>query len=337
MNQDLKTDTDHSSNSFSSKLRNLAAGVSGAAMLSGGALPSVGTGLTAAAFAATTQRGDSAVMLAPGTELPGQAYIDYGAQFADSVVTIQRVGTTTGTISYTSGVLINDAVTGKQFVVTAGHSLDSTSGLRPLENLSILVGTNYLTPQRNITISSYAVHSSYVVGSGMGTGEQIDLAIMELSLNATMPGLGASIGTQTIPNGAVIDLVGSGQFGLSSDALQPRDGNLRAFQSIAADPSSIVSNDVYNAAIASSAFNSFTKGVGANGDSGGGVFYNGELYGIMTTSSSLMTSYVDLTNNEVNIFIRNFMDSTVPEPSMALLTGIAVGMSAFRRKRESVL
>jgi hypothetical protein len=259
-------------------------------------------------------------MLAPGTTLPGEAYKDYGAQFADSVVAIKTVSPTSGTVRYASGVQLDEYT-----IITAAHVLDATSGFRPFANVFVVGGVNFNAPDFVSSIASYVIHPTYVQGSGLGTGSQMDLAVITLS--NPIYGRGVEIGTEA-PIGAALAMAGFGQYGLSSSALQGQDGYLRAFDSQVVDSSSVLDSNVYGTGIGFSTLN--LEGKGGSGDSGGGVFYDNKLIGLIhSQAGAATTSFLKLTNSDV----MNFIGMAIPEPSRAvLLFGGLLAMASRRRR-----
>lgn len=261
-------------------------------------------------------------MLAPGTTLPGEAYKAYGATFADSVVAIKTVSPTSGTVRYSSGVQLDEYT-----IITAAHVLDSTVGFRPFANVFVVGGVNFFSPDFESSIASYVIHPTYVQGSGLGTGSQIDLAVITLS--NPIYGRGVQIGTEA-PLGTALAMAGFGQHGLSSSALQPQDGYIRAFDSQVVDfsTSTVLDHNVYGTGIGFSTLN--LEGKGAAYDSGGGVFYDGKLIGLMhSESGSASTSFLKVTNSDV----MNFIGTAIPEPSRAvLLFGGLLAMASRRRR-----
>ena len=257
----------------------------------------------------------ASVMLAPGTVLPGQGYIDYGAQFAASAVAIKRISTANnGTFGFVSGVQIDE-----RHVLTAAHAIDTAVGFWPRDYLAIAIGSNLYSSSIDIGIKRMQVHESY--GGTFGTG--IDLVIFELE--SPIPGRGVLIAPDSAPNNTMLSFAAYGQHGLVDEPLQSVDGNLRAFTSTAIDPSSQFSNYFYGAA---DPFGSLT-GKGANRDSGGGVYYNNLLVGLIIassggTSSSGFTTYLDVTRPEVKAFINAFRANSIsPSVTVNIATNTA--------------
>lgn len=279
------------------------------------------------------QKVEGVVMLAPGTTLPGQAYINYGSQFINSTVAIRRESVTTGAVSYGSGVLVNHA-SGIQLVLTAAHVLDSTSGMRPANKLTVMVGTNYLNPDKAIKVKNYVHHPTYIVGSGLGTGSQIDLAL--IILESKLVGIGVGMATLPAQNNQPLSFAGYGQHGLSLESLQSKDGYLRGFQSMAMNPSGLFDDTIYNSSFTSTLMDSTYLGVAANGDSGGGVFQNASLHGVMVGASPGTIIYVDLTSEVVTNFIDGFVAQfQQPEVEISLFSSsIALSFSELFPGRE---
>ena len=271
-------------------------------------------------MSALPKEADGAVMLASGTTLPGEAYKTYGAQFADSVVAIKTVSPVSGTVRYTSGVQLDEYT-----IITAAHVLDSTVGFRPFANVSVIGGVNFNTPDFVSSIASYRIHPTYVQGSGLGTGSQIDLAVITLS--NPIYGRGVEIGTEA-PIGAALEMAGFGQYGLSSSTLQGQDGYLRAFESQVVNSSSVLDGNVYGTGIGFSSLS--LEGKGALGDSGGGVFYGNKLIGLIhSEAGSATTNFLKLTPD-----VRDFIGLAVPEPTKAGLIALGLMSLALRRRRK---
>jgi hypothetical protein len=272
------------------------------------ALRRLGAGLTAAVtlLAVGLRPTDAAVMLASGTTLPGQAYMDYGAQFQNSILAIRYV-TSLGNIRHSSAVQID-----ARHVLTAAHVLDSIVGFRPPESVSVLTGTNFLNPTSETSIRRYKVHPTYIPGSFLGVGSQIDLIVIEL--DEPLQGRGVSIRLSPVPNGETISFAGFGQHALPYQPLQPQDGSLRGFKAVSAGAASQFDDYFYgNGNSGSPTPNS---GYAANHDSGGGAYFNGELTGIMTgaaggTDPIGATTYLDITRPEIRAFIAEFRASSV--------------------------
>jgi hypothetical protein len=271
-------------------------------------------------LSAVPKQAEAAVMLAPGTVLPGEAYKDYGAQFADSVVAIKTVSPTSGTVRYASGVQLDEYT-----IITAAHVLDSAVGFRPFANVFVVGGVNFNAPDFVSSIASYRIHPTYVQGSGPTYGGQIDLAVITLS--NPIYGRGVEIG-EDVPVGSVLAMAGFGQHGFSLSSLQPQDGYIRAFESQEVDNSAVFDSSIYGSGIGFASL--ILEGMGANFDSGGGVFYNNKLVGYMTTNGgSASTNYTKVTNSEV----LGFIGLAIPEPSRAVLIFGGLLAMASRRRR----
>ena len=260
-------------------------------------------------------------MLAPGTTLPGEDYKTYGAQFANSVVAIKTVSPTSGTVRYASGVQLDEYT-----IITAAHVLDSTSGFRPFANVSVLGGVNFFSPDFESSIASYVIHPTYVQGSGPLFGNQLDLAVITLS--SPVYGRGVEIGADA-PVGAVVSMAGFGQHGLTSSALQPQDGYIRAFESQVINSSAVADNRYYGIGTGFSSLS--LEGQGAQFDSGGGVFYNNKLIGFMTSvGGSASTTFFKVTSDDA----MGFIGMAVPEPSKALMIAGGLLAIAYRRRKK---
>lgn len=247
------------------------------------------------------------VMLAPGTTLPGQSYISYAAPFKSCMVAIKRVSVSTGAITYVSGIQIDS-----RHVITTCHGLDSTSGIRPLSNLSVLIGDNILTPSVEINIRRCLIHPDY---RSYGQGE--DIAILELA--EEVPNRGVELGNYVAINN-VIQMAGYGQAALSDGALQPLDGFLRAFDSFSNGSSlSWLPDEHYNQATPFEHYYPLLPfaGFGAQYDSGGGVFLNGKLVGIIVAATESWfgevgcTWYLDTTRPTILAHIEQFRKYSV--------------------------
>jgi hypothetical protein len=266
------------------------------------ALRRLGAALTAAAtlLALGLRPAEAAVMLAPGTILPGQGYIDLGAPYADFVVAIRRVSPSTGAVSYATGIKISP-----YHVVTAAHVIDHSSGFRPVENLTILGGTNYLSPSFTSAVSSYTIHPSYVQGSLLGTGSQLDLAIITSSTK--LSGGFATLSSNPILNGDIITFAGYGQPALDPSAPQlasDRDGYLRAFQGIAGNPASIYDNVLYGGANGTVSSLMPWEGLASQGDSGAGAFKGMELGGMaFAIVGTTSTQWADFNSQSARDFL----------------------------------
>jgi hypothetical protein len=277
--------------------------------------------LAGALWSAVPKQAEAAVMLAPGTTLPGEAYKDYGAQFADSVVAIKTVSPTSGTVRYASGVQLDEYT-----IITAAHVLDSAVGFRPFANVFVVGGVNFFSPDFESSIASYVIHPTYVQGSGPSYGDQLDLAVITLS--SPIYGRSVEIGVDA-PVGAVVTMAGFGQYALSSSALQPQDGYIRAFESQIVDASAVLDNAIYGMGLGFSSLN--LEGQGAPSDSGGGVFYDNKLIGFITSGSgSASTAFFKLTSSEA----LGFIGMAIPEPSRALLIVSGLLAIASRRRRK---
>jgi hypothetical protein len=245
------------------------------------------------------------VVMFNATTLPGQAYMDYGAQFQNSMVGIKRVSTANnGAFGFVSGVQIDE-----RHVITAAHAIDSATGFWPKNYLFVTMGSNLYSASTDVAIKRMSIHPSYTTGA-LGIG--IDLVIFEL--DSVVPGRGVSIATSTAPNGQSLSFAGYGQHAVVDGTLQTLDGHLRAFDARSLDPSGIFDNYYYTAASASES--GPLQGKGANRDSGGGVYYQNDLVGIMIavsggTSSVGFTTFLDLTRPEIRSWIAEFRASSV--------------------------
>lgn len=273
--------------------------------------------LTSAMLALLTiQSGMPCIMLAPGTALPGQAYIDAANPFLHLIVAIKRISPTSGFVDYATGIKI-----GPNQILTAAHVVDALGGnFNSPANLSVLTGQNFFEPNQNISVAFYRVHPSYIQGSGLGTGSQIDLAVIHTTL--AMDGPYAQIGTTPLTNGNVLTIVGAGRpalYGTPFDSPEPFDGKFRACRGSLLDPTSQF-NNLYYASLRSFTTSNFGIPGGASiGDSGGAGFGSDNLvYFLITaatwTSASVRTFGVDLTQPEV----RNFITSEPPKLTITL-------------------
>jgi hypothetical protein len=262
---------------------------------------------------------EGAVMLDAGTTLPGSSYITYGTNFANSMVAIKRIDSITGVISYGSGIQIDE-----KHVITAAHvmDLDSSGGLRPISNMSVEIGPDILSPSISSAFARYQVHPTYPVSSGLGTGSQIDIAIIEI--NEVLAGRGVNISSTSVATGIVLAHAGYGRYALQEQSIQPVDGKLRAFNAASRAPTSLFNDYFYTSANNLSGLSYPLKGGALNQDSGGGVYQqvNSEFFltGLMVAQSSgttagVRTTHLDLTRPEIRQWLDAFrMNSTAPTP-----------------------
>jgi hypothetical protein len=135
-------------------------------------------------------------------------------------------------------------------------------------------------------------------------------------------------------------MAGFGQGGNAAVGYLPLDGNLRAGTSVIRDtipPLGGASSLLYgNAYFDNVAFNQ-TGLRAAPGDSGGGVFTDNKLLGLMTaapfSASGAYTTYLDLSVPSTREFVLSNSSTAVPEPSGLLMLGAATVGAAFLRKR----
>lgn len=309
----------------SSDLKKAATGILAAAQLTGAGLPSVASiGIIVAGFVASSQEGESAVMLAPGTTLPGQAYIDAGQAYSDYMVSIKRISAS-DVVSYATGIKLSD-----RQVLLPAHVIDSLSGFRPPERLAVLGGSDFYNPEYNITVASYVTHPSYISGSNSVGGSVYDMAIITTS--TAMPGGYAELATEAIPNGTTITFAGYGMPGLSYVSATTYDGLLRAFQGISTDPISSFDDTIYGVTFAAPGIGLSLPGSGSPGDSGAAGFVNGNQVGFLATSNSgdNFTYGVDLTTAQA----RSFVLLNIPEPGASFLFVLGVGAAVAVRRRE---
>jgi hypothetical protein len=250
----------------------------------------------------TVQSGMPCIMLAPGTALPGQAYIEAANPFLHLIVAIKRISPTTGFVDYATGIKI-----GPNQILTAAHVVDALGGsFNSPANLSVLTGHNFLSPTQNVSVAFYRVHPSYIQGSGLGTGSQIDLAVIHTTI--AMDGPYAVIGTSPLANGNILTMIGAGRPGFLGGILDPYDGNFRACRGSLVNPTSQFDNLYYNGLNASGSSSFSLPGGGSLGCSGGAGFTaNNEVVFLITSGayggSSVRTIGVDLTNPEIHNFI----------------------------------
>jgi hypothetical protein len=148
-----------------------------------------------------------------------------------------------------------------------------------------------------------------------------------ITLSSPIYGRSVQIGVDA-PVGAVVAMAGYGQHGLSSSALQPQDGYIRAFESQIVDASSVLDNRYYGMGIGFSSLS--LEGQGAQFDSGGGVFYDNKLIGFMTSGSgSASTAFFKVTSSEA----LDFIGTAIPEPSRSVLIFGSLLVIASRRRR----
>lgn len=302
---------------FGTGLKNAGAGVAAAAKLAGAGLPSLWfAALGAAAFSASVQRGDSAVMLAPGTIAPGQAYIDAAIPFANYMVAVAITNPDSGEIiSYGSGLRMNGGI------LTAAHVVDNLGG----NVITVLGGSNnFYSPEYASTASSVITHSDFMSATGTA-GTTLDLAFLT---TATLPGSSLAFTPQAIAAGQIMTGVGFGRPQIGTfGPLLPRDGYLRAFDGRVVFPSSINTN--LFGQISGTGFSSNIPGLASPGDSGGIGFVDGVPSGIFFSSSGTRSSFTRFDSPEFLAYV-NF----VPEPS-TVSSGALSLMLLFKRKRVS--
>lgn len=318
-------ETTASQSQFRSGLKNAGIGFAAAIQSIESNLPSgAAVGFMAAVLVGGSINGKAAVMLAPDTTLPGQAYIDAGQAYAGYMVAIKRISSS-GIVSYASGIKLSPYQ-----VLLPAHVIDSLSGFRPPERLAVLGGADFYSPDYTLLVESYVSHPSYVSGSNSVGGSIYDMAI--ITTTVPLPGNYATLATGPIPNGVIITYAGYGMPGLSAATATTYDGALRAFQGIATDPISLFDNSIYGATYASSSLGLSLPGSGSTGDSGAGGFISANQVGFMVTSGSgdNSTFGIDLTTDEA----RSFIFTNIPEPSGAALILAAFASALLIRNRN---
>jgi hypothetical protein len=272
--------------------------------------------LQAAFISLVAPSGTASVMLAPGTVLPGQAYIDKGAEFADRVVAIRRVSAS-GVVSYASGIKLTP-----YHVLLPAHVIDSLSGFRPPERLRVLIGSNFFSPLQTLDVVSYVTHPTYISGSNSVGGSVYDMAVLKISI--AMPPPFASLAAISPPNGTTITYAGYGMPGLSLATATSHDGNLRSFQGTSTSTTGFLFDDaIYGATFASSTLGLPLAGSGSVGDSGAAGFTSDNDVAFMATSGSgdNFTFGVDLTNPTAREFIT--ANTVMPDPPQLAIALVA--------------
>lgn len=251
----------------------------------------------------------AAVMLAPGTTLPGENYMNFGTTFLGRSVWV-RGEKTTGEIIYFTGLRINGGN-----VLTINTQTHSSSG--PITVLAVGSGPNYFsTPGEVRSVANVVPNPS------------LDLSILQLG-GDFFPGTDLVVGS-TPGFYQPIQIAGYGQFALQDGPIQLQDGNIRGFEQVASfDNSSVVSpNEMSLLAF---------PGGAKPGYSGAPVFYGGDPFAIMTggslgTQSIQTVQYIPLNTPGLDAFIA--ANAVVPEPGAATLCFLGGLACLANRKRR---
>lgn len=317
----LAQDTRSTLKNVSSGLRAVAAAVQ---MAGAGLSSMVVAAVWTAAFSASTQKGDSAVVMTAADISIAEAL---GAAQNDTVwVKGQAVGTI-----YASGTLIRGAE--HDYVLTVGHAVSFASGNFSPSQMTVGNGTSYLNDLGATTgVSSIYISQSYLAGRSSG----LDFAFLQLTDRISGPDLVFKI-APTPEYGSSILFAGYGLPGTMSGEPVVNNGNVMSFYgSYRKDGAYIEAND---AAIFTGLNGS---GVGSSRDSGGSVkVFNHstgewENLGTIVAGSAVSTTFLNYNNAdaEFNNYLINVVQPVVPEPSISMLAAFGVGLACARRSRQ---
>ena len=248
-------------------------------------------------------------MLNPGTALPGQDYMDFGATFLGRSVWVKGQYTD-GRIAYFTGLRIDG-----RNVLTINAGTHSPNG--PISVLEVGSGLNYFTNPGEIrSVANVVLNPS------------LDISILQLE-GDVFPGVDLVVGA-TPSLLEPIQIAGYGQFALQDGPLQLQDGNIRGLEQVVGFDNSAL----FSPGFAVLRFPGGTK----PGYSGAPVFYGGDaigivIGGILGTQSVQRTDYVPLNTPGLNEFIA--ANLVVPEPGSAALFLLGGLFCLARSQRNS--
>jgi len=265
----------------------------------------------------------------------GSAQIGYGQQYVNSLGAVLGDDSSNVNFFRQSTVFFDP-----HWAIATGHGLreiDSDPGSL-YSNLSVTLGQNFFTnPGETRSVTEAFIHPLY---DGTDNGYDLALLYFENPFATVNP---VSFYTGDIQVGMESDIAGYGRLQFEDSFSQTLTGDLRAGNNVISDvPYNYFGTPNYVATrLEPSSFPNYRPlGMGGtNGDSGGGLFINGQLAGVTAFQVGnpffgAHTAY-NVFNPEVATWVSNTRGSTaVPEPSSVILFGIGGAIAAFKRRRK---
>lgn len=301
------------------------AGIAAAAQLARASLPTLGVvTLGTAAFSASTQRGDSAVVMdISASQALGEAQ--------DDVVWYR--GIIDNSSVRATGILIRGAA--HDYVLTAGHAVSTTLGIINAANMSIGNGTSYLNDLGTTSgVTSIYLIPTYTTGNMTGG----DYAFLKLSNRISAPNSTFSIGLNPQEGDSIL-FAGYGLPGTIQNGATANTGNVMGFYANYSYAGLASWNSAYDSGIFSGANDSGyenTRGSGGPVKSYNSSTGTWETFGMTVASNfSNATFFYNFNQADENFqsYLNNVVIPVIPEPVSAALLGLGAGLLAFRRNR----
>ncbi len=264
----------------------------------------------------------------------GTAQIGYGQQYEGTVGYV--TGTNSGgTNFFRQSVTMLDSHWG----ITSAHGLlEVDTDLSSMySNLAVGLGTNMFTsPGEVLGVTQAFINPNYQVDNGY------DVALLYFD-NPFATANPVSIFTGDIQVGMESDIAGFGRLQQVNDFNLTLTGDLRAGNNVIDEvPYTFLGPDYVSTRLRSSSFSNYRPlGMGGtSGDSGGGLFINGEIAAVTAFQaanpfSGAFTGYNVITPG-INSWISETRGTTaVPEPSSIILFAIGGTVAALRRRKKS--
>jgi len=236
-----------------------------------------------------------------------------------------------GSFAHGSGVLIKP-----NWVLTAAHVAVNGQTLTPRTNQNFGLGSNFITDRgESMSVSDFYIHPTYAGGDN---GRDLALLYFENPFVSATP---TSLFLGSVATGLDSDIVGFGQYQNINDSNPITTGDRRAGNNVIVGPDLVLPLNVVTRLRASNSQTYRELGMGGlPGDSGGGLFVDGELAGITKAGSALVeynyrTSYTLLDQDWINTTIASH-SSSIPEPSGLLLLCAGSFAIVLNRRRRTI-
>ncbi len=202
------------------------------------------------------------------------------------------------------------------------------------------LGSNFYSDRgETMAASELFINPSY--GGSVNAGYDQALLYFENPFASVAP---VTFYTGDVAVGMDSDIVGYGRLQLVNDPNVSLTGDRRAGNNVIFGISSATGAPYASTVLRDASRSTYRElGMGGrNGDSGGGLFINGELAGITTSASSSNifgsdTRYSLLDYDWISTTMASRPPTAVPEPSSFILLGIGSGLAALKRRRRKII
>jgi len=266
----------------------------------------------------------------------GTAQIAYGQQYENSVMSFQVQDDLGIWKPFGSAVVIGRAANGEIAFLAADHSIIKNSGNPTTRFSDYRVGVNNYFTGNTQQVTDFVLHPNAL---GQINGFSYGLGFLSAS-SFTADLAPVSFYNGTVMVGQDSDIAGYGNLiDIRNVSNETFTGDLRAGNNVISDLGFLHPNYLATKFEPDGRPNYRPLGMGGrSGDSGGGLFINGELAGITTFGSvnagfSTRTAYNILDQDWVNTVIAG-RSTAVPEPSSFLMFALGSAcLGLLRRKR----